>query len=183
MFPPIELRPPEQSLLAEYAAALETGWSPNTTRDVSDEQLATIRTDADAFLAEFDERDGRTITLPGGLVVPRLPGPVFWIFDGALCGAINLRYQPGTLDLPPHISGHIGFAVVPWKRRRGIASAALRLMLPVARARGLERVLLTCDEDNLASCRVIEGAGGIYTGSEPYAVDGVAKRQYWVATG
>ena len=183
MSPPIELRQPAQSLLAEYVAALETGWSPSTTRDVSGEQLAAISADPDAFLAEFDERDGRTITLPDGRVLPRLPGPVFWIFDGAFCGSINLRYQPGTLDLPPHVSGHVGYAVVPGKRGRGIASAALRLILPVARGRGLERVLLTCDEDNEASRRVIERAGGLYAGSTADTVSDVVKRHYWVATG
>lgn len=179
----VELRIPDRRLLPEYVAALETGWSPNTTEDVSAAQLAAIRADADAFLAGFVEREGRVVTLPDGRVVPRLPGPLFWIFDGAFCGQINLRYQPGTLELPPHVSGHVGYAVVPWKRRQGIATAALRLMLPVARTRGLERVLITCDEDNAISRRIIERAGGEEAGLAPYEVDGVLKRQYWVATG
>ena len=179
---PIELRRPDRSLLDAYTAALEAGWSPNSTRDVCAEQLAAIRADAQAFLAEFEEREGRTVTLPGGQVVARLPGPVFWIVDDAFCGAINLRYLPGTLDLPPHVSGHIGFSVVPWKRRQGVASAALRLLLPIAKARGLERALITCDEDNVGSRRVIEGAGGLYAGSAP-SIDHVAKRLYWLITG
>ena len=180
----IELRPPSRSMLPDYVAALQTGWSPNTTRDVSGEQLQAISTDPDAFLAEFEERKGRVIALPGGQTVPGLPGPVFWIAQAdAFCGAINLRYLPGTLELPPHVSGHIGFSIVPWRRRRGIASAALRLLLPIARARGLERVCLTSDEDNVGSRRVIEGAGGNYGGSAPYGLDGTTKRHYWLSTG
>jgi len=51
-------------------------------------------------------------------VVPRLPGRVLWVWDGEFCGVINLRFVPGTLDLPPHVSGHAGYAIVPWKRRK-----------------------------------------------------------------
>ena len=45
----IELVEPSVEQLSGYVAALESGWSPNTTRDVSGEQLATIREDADSF--------------------------------------------------------------------------------------------------------------------------------------
>ena len=62
--------------------------------------------------------------------------------------------------MPPHVLGHIGFAVVPWKRRRGHAARALALLLPVARARGLAFVELTTEPDNLASQRTIERNGG-----------------------
>ncbi len=79
----------------------------------------------------------------------RLPARVFWMWDGAFCGAINLRFVPGTLDLPPHVSGHVGYAVVPWKQRQGIATRALSMLLPVAWALGLPRVLVTCDADNV----------------------------------
>jgi predicted acetyltransferase len=75
---------------------------------------------------------------------------------------------PGTLDLPSHLSGHIGYSVVPWKQRRGYASQALALLLPVARGFGLPRVLVTCDPSNTASCRVIEANGGVAAGSAPY---------------
>ncbi len=74
------------------------------------------------------------IRLPGGGEVPRLPGVVLWIWDGGFCGAINLRYQPGTEELPPHVSGHVGYAVVPWKQRQGHTTRALGLLLPIARA-------------------------------------------------
>jgi predicted acetyltransferase len=40
------------------------------------------------------------------------------MWDGDFAGAINLRWQPGTAELPPHCLGHIGYGVVPWKRGR-----------------------------------------------------------------
>jgi predicted acetyltransferase len=67
---------------------------------------------------------------------------------------------PGTNDLPRHVLGHIGFSVVPWKRRRGYATRALALLLPDARKEGLAFVELTTDISNVASQRVILANGG-----------------------
>jgi predicted acetyltransferase len=157
----ITLEPPSATALAAYTAALETGWSPNTLRDVSGEQLTAIRTDPQAFLAGLAAtRGGGTIRLGDGTEVPRLPGHELWIWDGDFCGRINLRYQLGTEALPPWVSGHIGYSVVPWKRRRGYATEALRQVLPLARAAGLAWVELTCSPNNPASRRVIEANGG-----------------------
>jgi predicted acetyltransferase len=91
----------------------------------------------------------------------RIPGFRRWMWDGDFCGSIGLRWQPGTTELPPHCLGHIGYAVVPWKQGKGYATAALRLLLPQARAIGLPFVEITTDPDNIASQRVIEAAGGV----------------------
>ena len=122
---------PSRAYLDGYVAALRRGWSPNTERDVTSEELAEIADDGDAFLAGLDDREpqGRTITLPDGSAVPRLPGFARWMWDGEFCGAINARWQPGSTDLPPTCPGHVGYAVVPWKQRRGHATKALALML------------------------------------------------------
>jgi predicted acetyltransferase len=179
----LELVEPNTAMLPGYVAALETGWSPNTGRDVSGEHLAAIRANADAFIADLTRREGGVVTLKNGSQKPRLPGRVFWIWDGEFCGAINIRFVPGTEDLPPHVSGHIGYAVVPWKRNRGYARQALRLMLPVARDLGMPRVLITCDDDNLVSQRVIEANGGQPAGDsfDPEHFD-QRKLLYWVPT-
>jgi len=42
---PIALVPPNMEMLPGYEAALERGWSPDNTRDVSAEQLAALRAD------------------------------------------------------------------------------------------------------------------------------------------
>ena len=83
------------------------------------------------------------------------------MWDGEFCGSIGFRWQPGTNTLPPTCLGHIGFSVVPWKRRKGYATAALAMLLPDAKAEGLSYVELTCDTTNVASRRVIEANGGV----------------------
>jgi predicted acetyltransferase len=161
----MELVWPESRFLASYVAALERGWAANTARAAvaAPEELARIAADPDAFLAEQVSRDpgNATVTLPDGSKVPRLPGYRRWLWDGEFCGLIGLRWQAGTYALPPHCLGHIGYAVVPWKHRRGYATAALRRLLPEARAEGLDYVELTTDPENIASQRVIEANGGV----------------------
>ena len=154
---------PAPRYLAGYVDALKRGWSANTTRPAqAREELEAIAAGAARFLDQQVDRDakGPPIVLPDGSSFPRLPGFRCWMWDGEFCGAIGLRWQRGTPALPPHVLGHIGYAVVPWKRRRGYATAALRALLPLAWAEGLPYVELTTDPDNVASQRIIETNGG-----------------------
>lgn len=155
---------PAPQYLAGYIAALRRGWSANTVRGAAAarEDLEAIAAGAGAFLDRQVDRDalGPPVVLPDGSTVPRLPGVRGWLWDGEFCGAINLRWQKGTAALPPHVLGHIGYTVVPWKEGRGYATFALRAMLQHAWAEGLPYVEITTDPENLASQRVIEKNGG-----------------------
>jgi predicted acetyltransferase len=75
---------------------------------------------------------------------------------------IGLRWQRGTEELPPYCLGHIGYTIVPWKRRKGYATEAVRQLLPEAKAVGLRYVEITTDHENPASRRVIEANGGAF---------------------
>jgi predicted acetyltransferase len=155
---------PSRAYLPGYVDALERGWSPDNLRGLiaAQEELERIASDADAFLASLVDREatGNPITLPDGRKVPRLPGYRRWLWDGEFCGSIGFRWQRGTEALPPHCHGHIGYTVVPWKRRRGYATLALRELLPEARAEGLRYVEITTGKANVGSRRVIEANGG-----------------------
>ena len=98
----------------------------------------------------------------------------YWIVAGdAFVGYLALRHA-----LTPWLlaeGGHIGFSVRPARRREGHAGRALALALVEAKGLGLERVLLTCDEDNDASRLTIKGNGGVYEDSRN------DKRRYWIA--
>jgi predicted acetyltransferase len=157
---------PAREHLPSYIAALERGWSPDNVRGetAAREELTRIAKDADAFLSSMVDREaiGSLITLLDGTRVPRIPGYRRWMWDGEFCGSIGLRWQRGTEALPPYCLGHIGYAVVPWKRQRGYATQALREVLRDAAVEGLRYVELTTEPDNLVSQRVIETNGGVF---------------------
>jgi len=162
----MELVWPSREHLPGYIDALERGWSPDNLRGeaAAREQLARIAADPDAFLAGLVDRDaaGGPIALPDGTTVPRLPGYARWMWDGEFCGSIGFRWQRGTEALPPQCLGHIGYAVVPWKRGRGYATQALREILRDAKGEGLGYVEITTGPRNVASQHVILANGGVF---------------------
>lgn len=155
---------PSLATLDSYADALRRGWSPDNVRldATTREHLKLISEDSAAFVASLDDREakGGPITMPDGSRQPRIPGYRRWMWDGEFCGSIGFRWQPGMSTLPVHVLGHIGYAVVPWKRRRGYATRALALMLVEARKEGLDYVELTTDPGNETSQKVIVANGG-----------------------
>ncbi len=154
---------PATEHLAEYRAALERGWSPDNLRPAaSTEHLAAIEADAGGLLAGHEDRDARggLIILPDGSQVPRLPGFRRWIWDAGFCGVIGFRWQPGTPALPPYALGHVGYAVVPWRRREGQATRALGLLLAEVVPFGLPWIEVTTEPENAGSVAVIAANGG-----------------------
>ena len=90
--------------------------------------------------------------------------PVPWyafhiVFDGQDAGGIRLRV--GDTELLRLWAGHIGFNVEPAFRGRRIAERATRLILPLARAHGIDPVWLTCSPDNTASQAVMRRLGAV----------------------
>ncbi|WP_152363289.1 GNAT family N-acetyltransferase [Microlunatus speluncae] len=119
------------------------------------------------LLADAEEEAPR----PAGYV----PGTTLWYVDGDdYLGRLAIRHRltPKLLE----VGGHIGYDVRPSARRRGHATAMLKAALPLAYELGIDSALVTCDEDNLASAKVIEHNGGVYEDSRS------GKRRYWVST-
>jgi predicted acetyltransferase len=106
----------------------------------------------------------------------RVPCSFFWMVDdadpGTYLGSLAVRHRltPWLTDF----GGHIGYSVRPSARRRGVATAALRLGLQEAGRLGIDPVLLTCEVDNDISARVIQRNGGVLED-----VRGTTRR-YWV---
>jgi predicted acetyltransferase len=91
---------------------------------------------------------------------------------GEVVGRTSIRHE---LDEQLAVAGgHIGYCVLPEHRRRGYATEILRQSLAVAKDHGVTRALLTCDETNVASQKVIEHCGG-----ELESTDGRTRR-YWI---
>jgi predicted acetyltransferase len=108
---------------------------------------------------------------PAGYV----PCTELWmVVEGEYVGRISLRHELTELLLT--WGGHIGYSVRPSARRRGYATRALELMLPVAADLGIDPVLVTCDTDNDGSRRTIEKNGGVYEDTRE------GKLRFWVPT-
>ena len=123
------------------------------------------------------ERWSRGIDLPHGYV----PASFYvGIVQGAVVGRLSLRHSLN--EYLRRIGGHIGYGVRPSERNRGYATEMLRRSLPLASALGIERALVTCDENNTGSRKVIEACGGVLENVIENPEGGPRKRRYWIAT-
>lgn len=161
----MELVIPAREHLGGYVAALETGWSPNNLRSAAArEHLGKIQKDPDGFLADLQDPKGQgpAVVLPDGTRVQRLPSLRRWIWSDGFCGTIGLRWAIGTSDLPATASGHLGYAVVPHRRREGHATNAVLAILPLAKSVGLPYLDITTEPGNVASIGVMCKAGATF---------------------
>jgi predicted acetyltransferase len=78
------------------------------------------------------------------------------------------------------IGGHIGYQIRPTQRLRGYGKELLRLGLQKAYQLGFKRVLVTCDENNISSQKVIEYNGGQFENSVYVEGSPVRKLRYWI---
>jgi predicted acetyltransferase len=111
------------------------------------------------------------------------PGKVldseFWLVDDLeFIGRVALRHELHE-RLRLH-GGHIGYEIRPSQQRKGYGTLILKLVLEKAQEIKLERVLITCDVENLGSRRVIEANGGELEGE--FQLDFYEKpiRRYWI---
>ena len=99
---------------------------------------------------------------------------LWWVEGDTFLGRIAIRHR--LTDRLREVGGHIGYDVRRSARRRGHATQMLRRALPIAARLGIERALVTCSADNVASRRVIESNGGVL---EDCRDD---KLRFWVPT-
>jgi predicted acetyltransferase len=100
------------------------------------------------------------------------------VVEEVVVGRVSIRYQLNDYLL--RLGGHVGYVVAPSFRRKGYATEMLRQTLPIARSAGLKRILVTCDDDNIASQRVIELNGGVLENVVWEEGLHVPKRRYWI---
>ena len=172
MMKEIRLMQPDASMLDEVAAyrtaMLAAGSSMDGTSGLNNYD------DPAEWLAHVQALENQE-TCPAHLVTATLYVAVR-AGDNRIVGMIDLRHRLN--DFLAEYGGHIGYSVRPEERRKGYAKAMLRMVLKEAKARGLQRVLITCDEDNVASARTIEANGGMF--ERKASLDGGVLRRYWI---
>lgn len=112
---------------------------------------------------DFEEFITDLINSSKGINIPEdwVPCSSYWLIDDSeVVGVIRIRHRVDSDYL--QMIGHIGYEIKSSKRKRGYGSKLLELGLIEAKKIGLEKVLITCNEDNIGSIRIIEKFNGEY---------------------
>lgn len=107
-----------------------------------------------------------------------VPATLFFFIDweGILWG-IQIRHHINHPNLMEY-GWHIGYGIRPSERRKWYATKMLELALVEVKKLWIDRVLLGCYDDNIASQKTIENNGGIF---ERYTeFEGKKSRRYWI---
>jgi predicted acetyltransferase len=127
----------------------------------------------DAYLSTLEQQRAGIGLRPGWVPATFLVADV----AGEIVGRSSVRHVLN--DFLEREGGHVGYGVLPGHRRRGYATVILRQSLVIARASGVDRVLVTCDDDNIGSIAVIEACGGRLDSVVRAAAGGSLVRRYW----
>jgi predicted acetyltransferase len=162
-----------ESFLAAMAEFADEGRAGDNSGIGSDLERWTGRWETDggfaAYVAEkVAERDGVV-----GEDWVRCTN-LWWVDGAGYVGRMSIRHELN--DWLREVGGHIGYDVRRTRRREGHATAMLAAALPILGDLGVDRALLTCDVDNLASRLVIEHNGGVLEDQRQ------GKLRYWVPT-
>lgn len=118
-----------------------------------------------------DHEQGKN--LPHGYV----PDTTYWLIDAdEFIGHVNIRHALNENLMK--VGGHIGYAIRPSARQKGYGTKILELVLPKAKEIGLRKVLLTCDESNIASKKIIEKHRGQF--QDKVHGERGPKLRYWI---
>jgi len=116
-----------------------------------------------------------------GLAEGVVPESTYWLVrDGTtFVGFSRLRHR--LVAALEHHGGHVGYAICPSERRKGYGTRLLALTLDKACEMGLDRLLVTCDTDHVASVRVIEKNGSELENQLISNRSGKRISRYWIA--
>ena len=97
--------------------------------------------------------------------------------DDRIVGNINIRWN--LTEQMKQFGGNIGYSIRATERRKGYNKINLYLGLMEAQKLGLDRVMLDCDVNNVASDKTMQSLGGILERTEIDPSDGILTNVYW----
>jgi predicted acetyltransferase len=162
-----------------FVEALREGFRRGSQPVADEARIREIERDFAGYLREITDPSG-TVRLPTGELVPKVPFSVRWLVeDDEFIGEASIRHELNAWLL--RAGGHVGYGIRPSRQRRGFGRLILALALDECRRLGIERVLVTCQEDNLASARIIEANRGVLENVTCDPAGHGRLRRYWIA--
>lgn len=136
--------------------------------------------DVDSYdIFEYIEHSEKGINIPVGWV----PASYFWMVEeDCFLGEVCIRHQLTEALL--RFGGNIGYGIRYSKWNQGIGTEMLRQALQYSKEYlHLNKVLLTCNDNNYGSYHVIEKNGGILQDKIENIIDGekIISRRYWIS--
>ena len=128
----------------------------------------------EVWLEELKKRSSED-TVPKGLV----PSSTYLAVrekDNYIVGMIDIRHYLN--EYLTQVGGNIGYCVRKTERNKGYAKQMLKLALEKCKELKIKKVLITCDEDNIASEKVILSANAKL--EDIRNVDGENKKRFWI---
>lgn len=113
-----------------------------------------------------------------------VPTCTFWLINmkDEVLGVVRIRTSLNH-EFVRKFAGHIGYDISPLSRRKGYGMILLKLALEKAAMINLDKVLITCDDDNIASRRIIENNGGVFESEIFKEEKNKQLRRYWITLG
>ena len=101
--------------------------------------------------------------------------------DENLLGVLSIK--PRLSDVLHELDGNIRYGINPFFWNKGYGAKILELGIQKAKELGLkDKILITCDYDNIASSKIIEKNGGILQNLATKHVDNenILTKRYWI---
>lgn len=142
--------------------------------DIYEINIQDLQQDFSSFISKLlAQSEGNN--LPEGYV----PQTTYWLVDNdEFIGRVSIRHKLNEFLLKE--GGHIGYDIRPSKRKMGYGKKQLVLALEKAKEIGIQKALITCNETNIGSQKIIEANGGVLENMIVISEDKPKKLRYWI---
>ena len=166
----MKLIKPDEDRASEYLEiCIEYSFENNSRHggiDTLEKAVQRIRKDISLEYTSTHSQEVKTVTR--------------WLVDkgNTLIGTCRLRTELRNVE--SNLDGHIGYDIRPSCRKLGYGTVVLKLALEEIRVYGIKNILITCDEDNIGSRKIIEKNGGYYEKTFFDKSEQKNVRRYWI---
>lgn len=168
---------PHPDYAASYVAAIKNGLD---LHPASATEIRKIQNSFREWLHDLNDLS-KPVMLPDGTTAPKIPQTLRWLVQGDhhFIGRVAVRHY---LNEPlRNFGGHIGYSIRPPERRKGYGQMLIHEGLRILKDIGEPRALVTCNDDNFGSIKIIKGAGGILEKTAICSANnGKPLRYYWI---